>query len=423
MTLARRRAQPTAAYIARLTGTAVFAYLVAQFLPVTSQPVLAPLTALLVVQVTMYQTVRSAVRRVASVIAGVLVAVALSAFAGFSLWTLAIVITAGLAIGYLLHLGDQILEVPISAMLILSLSVGTGAAATTRVAESAIGAAAGLLGGLIVTPVRVQPAGEAIGELSDQLASLLERMAADLDSPSCLRTANDRLAESRSLGSEIQRVNQALAQTEDSLRLNPRGRLLRHAGAALRDGLDALEHASVVVRGIARSMADGLRGDAGGLTPDAATRHVLASLIRQLASAGRSFGQLIQADIVSEDEGAGQRQQIEAGLQSELQEATRLQDQLADLLNFKPRAGQSSQQLEAELLAHLDRLRDELDVERRARARERWPHRDTKQRRTPAQASRPQAAREAPSGRGVVKLPESGHQSAHRDPGNGEGKS
>jgi len=82
--LVRRRAQPTAVTVARLAGTAVFAYLVALPLPVTPQPVLAPLTALLVAQVSLYQTLRSAVQRVAAVVAGVLLAVGLPALVGFT---------------------------------------------------------------------------------------------------------------------------------------------------------------------------------------------------------------------------------------------------------------------------------------------------------------------------------------------------
>ena len=69
LTLVRRRAQPTAAYIARLTVTAVLAYLLAQQLPGGSpRSVLAPLTALLVVQATLFNTIGTAIRRVAAVI-------------------------------------------------------------------------------------------------------------------------------------------------------------------------------------------------------------------------------------------------------------------------------------------------------------------------------------------------------------------
>ena len=52
LTVVRHRAQPTAATIARLATTAIVAYLLALLLPVTSRPVLAPLTAMLVAQVT-----------------------------------------------------------------------------------------------------------------------------------------------------------------------------------------------------------------------------------------------------------------------------------------------------------------------------------------------------------------------------------
>src|ERR1700749_3667369 len=55
LTVVRHRAQPTAVTIVRLTCTAVFAYLLALVLTSTPRPVLAPLTALLVVQVSLYQ--------------------------------------------------------------------------------------------------------------------------------------------------------------------------------------------------------------------------------------------------------------------------------------------------------------------------------------------------------------------------------
>ena len=175
----RYRAQPTAATIIRQASTAILAYLLALQLPLTPRPVLAPLTALLVSQVTLYQTLRSAVRRVVAVVAGVLLAVVLSAFVGFTWWSLGLTIAVGLAVGYALHLGDTVLEVPISAMLILS--VGTiRAAATGRVVETLFGAAAGLLAELVFARPRLQPAAEAVDELCRTMAGLLADMAAGL---------------------------------------------------------------------------------------------------------------------------------------------------------------------------------------------------------------------------------------------------
>src|ERR1700744_6483874 len=100
-----RSARPAASYITRLTATATFAYLLALAIPAdTSRPVLAPLTALLVLQASLYQTIRSAIRKVLSVMLGVLVAVGVAEFIGFSWWQLALVIAAALVIGRALRL-------------------------------------------------------------------------------------------------------------------------------------------------------------------------------------------------------------------------------------------------------------------------------------------------------------------------------
>ena len=88
--------QPAIVYITRLTGAAILAYLAALLLTGSERPVLAPLTALLVVQASLFQTVRSAIRRVSAVTVGVLLAVILSAYIPFSWWMLGL-LTAGLA--------------------------------------------------------------------------------------------------------------------------------------------------------------------------------------------------------------------------------------------------------------------------------------------------------------------------------------
>src|SRR5215813_9708266 len=84
LSIARRRAQPVTITIVRLTVTAVVAFEVARLITGTDAPILAPLTALLVVQVTLFHTFRTALQRVASVVLGVVVALGLSAWLGFN---------------------------------------------------------------------------------------------------------------------------------------------------------------------------------------------------------------------------------------------------------------------------------------------------------------------------------------------------
>src|ERR1700744_1758704 len=102
-----RSARPTFSLITRLTATATVAYLLAVLIPVGSaRPVLAPLTALLVLQASLYQTIRSGIRKVASVTAGVLIAVGVAEFTGFSWWQLALLIAGALLAGRVMRLGD-----------------------------------------------------------------------------------------------------------------------------------------------------------------------------------------------------------------------------------------------------------------------------------------------------------------------------
>jgi Aromatic acid exporter family member 1 len=392
-----RSARPSFLYISRLTATATFAYLLALVIPAgTSRPVLAPLTALLVLQASLYQTIRSALRKVLSVTVGVLVAVGVAEFIGFSWWQLALVIGAALCIGRALRLGDDLLEVPISAMLIFS-SVGPHAAATGRMVDTLVGAAAGLAGGLIFAGrPRVQPARSAVGRLAGQVAGLLDRMASDLadderEGTALEGTGNDLtgeaaqwLAQARTLRDEIERVDDTLREAVESAKLNPRA-LVTPVGTAqatettvaLRGGLEALEHAALTLRGLARSVLDSA-GIATKESPvrDRCTRVRLASVLAKLGEAIRTYGRLVQLTPAGDES-------LESELAAELEEAHGLQDELADLL--KPRIGDGGEPsewpLRGEILTHVDRLRTGLSNEavdalahvERAAARKRRP--------------------------------------------------
>ena len=374
-------ARPATSHITRLTATATFAYLLALLIPAgTSRPVLAPLTALLVLQASLYQTIRSGIRKVISVAAGVLVAVGVSEFIAFSWWQLALVIAGALLIGRMLRLGDDLLEVPISAMLIFS-SAGTHVAATGRVVDTLIGTAAGLAGGLVFAKPRVQPAREAVGTLAGQLAGLLDRMAGELtalrwrdlarDAVSAERPGpttagvRDWLTQARALRDEIERVDDTLRGADDSVRFNPRSRLgavpddLLAAGAGLRGGLETLEHATVTVRGLARSILDsaGIESDTSPVW-DPQTRARLADVLRNLAEAIRTYGRLVQVFPADSEP-------LKSELERQLAAAHRMQDELAAVLEPRtPAAGGSSEwPLRGEILTHVDRLRTGLRPE------------------------------------------------------------
>jgi len=361
LTLVRRRAQPTAVYIARLTVTAVFAYLVALQLPGGSpHSVLAPLTALLVAQASLSHTIRSAAQRVLAVTAGVLAAVAVAAYVPFSWWVLGLLTAATLVLGIVLRLREEILEVPISAMLIFS--SGAHAAATSRITETLVGAAAGLAAGLVMAPIRVQPAREAVGDLSRQMADLLAQMAEGLAEAPEPRRAAEWLDRTRALRGEIERVDDALAQAEESVRLNPRKLRAGNPAAGLRDGVDTLERAATDMRVLARSVADSARIDSeDSPVREAETRARLAAVIGELSAAVRAYGQLLEAEPVPGVLAEFAAEPITGVLEDHLEEAHRQQDELAGLLSTDPAEHPEGWQLRGEILAHVDRLRSELE--------------------------------------------------------------
>jgi hypothetical protein len=385
LTSAGKQARPTAAYIARLTITATAAYLIALLVPAgTSRPVLAPLTALLVLQATVFQTVRAGLKRVAGVTVGVLVAVGVSAAVPFSWWLLGLLIGSALIIGHIMRLGDDLLEVPISAMLIFG-AVTHDAAATGRIVDTLVGTVVGLAGGLIFARLRTQPAREAVGNLAGRLGDFLADMADGLryipgaaagddsadDLASSERDALDNvmaagwLEEASSMRTQIERVDDALGQAEDSARFNPRALrlpadLLPVHQTALRAGLGALEQSAAYLRGLARSVIDSARIDsAASPVRDAETRARLADVLGQLGLALRTYGRLIRA-LPAGDEA------LEAQLSEQLGQTRELQDRLAELL--EPDAGrhdahETQWPLRGEILSHLDRLRTGLRVD------------------------------------------------------------
>lgn len=251
---------------AKTTLAAVLAFVVADLLHTSDEPVLAPLTALIIVQLTLYSTVRHGFDRVLSVVAGVLIAVGVASLTGLTWWSLGAVVALSLVAGRFLRLGPNLMEVPISAMLVLAAAglgpqaIGEGAAkfaAFGRVAETLVGALVGLTVNLIVAPpIYIQPAAAALKELSERMSTFTRELATALRGEWTRADADRFLDGARRLGDEVVRADRHLARTEESARLNPRGRLAREARPRLRVALTGFEHCYMSLRNLCRAVLD-----------------------------------------------------------------------------------------------------------------------------------------------------------------------
>jgi hypothetical protein len=355
LTRLRGDGSPLGLRTAKTTLAAVISWELALRLPGSQPPVLAPLTALLVTQVTLVKTITGSFQRVASVTAGVLLALGVADLLGLHWWSVGLVIFVSLAIGQVLKLGSHRIEVPISALLVLTLG-GTPGVARTRMLETLIGAGVGVVvNAVLVPPVYIRPAGEAIYELADDMAQVLEGAAADLTEGWSGEDAYERLLEARELDREAGEAREAVGQAEDSLRLNPRRRLVGDPLDELREGMTSLEHSVILIRGLCRSLVE-LDTVTGGHGPDPAMRAALARLLVELADAVRTFGQQVAASVPGPPAN-------QAPLQRALARARAARDQLAKEMAAGPAGAPRAWQVHGHLLANVDRLLSELDPE------------------------------------------------------------
>jgi Aromatic acid exporter family member 1 len=358
------------AWMVRLTAAAMASFIVARLVFPRSDPLLAPLTALLVVQLTPVSILKSGIQRVASVVAGVSVAVGFSSLFGLTWWSLGTVIAVSLLIGQLLRLGANLIEVPISAMLVLGVGARTAeTAAWQRIAETLVGAGVGVLSNLAFPPkVTTEDAAAAIEDLADELAQLLESAARDvvrdgISSHELAELARGWLGRARKLTHDIPNVGSALLRAEESRRLNLRALATADSGPGLRQGLEALEHSAAVVRSMFRSFVEAAQGyDVQGRELPEDVRAAVGLLLHELAAGVRAFGRLVYAEAHPGDD-PPEVDELRQALE-------RLQDargRVTELLLIDPRGDTALAVLNFSMLATVERLLHELDLDERIR--------------------------------------------------------
>jgi ABC-type transporter Mla subunit MlaD len=403
LTRLRTEGRASLLWALRITVAATASYVVGTLLFPGTLPLLAPLTAMLVVQVTPISLLASGIDRVVSVVTGVFLAVAFASAVPLEWWSLGLLILASITIGQVLRLRANLIEVAISGMLVLGVgSLSTAPAAWQRITETLVGAAVGIAANLLFPPkVASADAGRAIDGLADSMAELLNRAAEELpelvaEGRDVAPAARGWLDDSRRITHDLPRVGAALLHAEQGRRLNVRAVGTPNLGPGLRQGLEALEHSAVAIRTMFRALVDAVSYDAGWLEDESAGDLLLglAQTFRETAAAVDAFGQLVRVD-------ADPTKRISASSVDELREALEGLHEARARLNDLVMAGAATELLEllAAVLSTVKRLLRELDLDERIRrqvrlhppARPRLPHA-----RVPRPRSRTPAAEPTP---------------------------
>ena len=221
-------------------------------------PIFGTIAAILVVQPSINQSFSRALERTVGVIAGVVLAALVGALFGVSTPVILATVVVALLIGWVFRLSQSTTaQIPISALLVLALGAQTPGYALERVIETVLGAAiAVIVNVILIPPVRLQPAREAIALLGAEVANSLDELAGLIEAPSSAGDRASALVSARLLRPMQQKAQTALTGAEESLRFNPRRSVHRSELDLARELLELLQVLVLRVPGMIRAVDD-----------------------------------------------------------------------------------------------------------------------------------------------------------------------
>jgi len=210
--------------VVKTAGAASLAWGVCLLVLPGQLPIFGTIAAILVVQPSINQSFSRALERTVGVIAGVVVAYLAGAFFGVTSWLILGTILVAMLVGWAFRLSQSTTaQIPISALLVLTIGAQTPGYAVERVIETAIGAAiAVVVNVIVVPPVRLKPARDSIALLGAEVANSLDDLAVLIRQPSTRQRRTSALVTARLLQPMELKAVAAVTSAEDSLRFNPR---------------------------------------------------------------------------------------------------------------------------------------------------------------------------------------------------------
>ncbi len=236
-------------------------------------PVLAPITAIFTIQLTLARSVLGSAQRVLGVSAGIAIAMLANRVIGLHWWaiSLAVLISliAGLRLFRLEPAGVEQMTVTAMLVMIVGASGDVLGVAGYHALDTLIGTAVGLAANSMIAPPSHVPAARlAVHAVGRGLIEVIDSLAAALASGLQQEQALIILERARAVAGDLDEVQAALDRAEESMRFNLPGRGQKPVLARYRRANSAMEHASVQTRVISRTIADCAHsGGATGIVP------------------------------------------------------------------------------------------------------------------------------------------------------------
>lgn len=215
--------------VVKSTAAAVGAWFVCILIYPEQIPIFGAIAALITVQENVSQSLTRGIERVIGVLIGVTVALGAAALFGATSWLFIVAILVSITVGWVLRMSSgSTNQIAITALLMIALGGTSMVYGIERIIETLIGAIIGVaINALIVAPIKINPAREAINTLGYEASIALDNLANALAKPRDQVWLNEMILNARLLLAQRNKITQLKAKAYESLQLNPRGQRFR----------------------------------------------------------------------------------------------------------------------------------------------------------------------------------------------------
>ncbi|GAA0593073.1 FUSC family protein [Streptomyces crystallinus] len=351
----------TAVQAFKAAAAALIAWALAGWWWKAPMALLAPWTALFLVQSTVYRSLKTALQQFVVVVVGTLLAAAAGVLTGDTMLAMLIALPLTTLFGSYARFGTQGLNAPTAALFVLVYGTYSGFAIVHRFLETLLGAAIGLtVNALVVPPVHTRSVRHLRARLPEESAALLHTVADGLDDGGFSHGDADAWHDrARRLTDRVTDLRSARRWSDESYRFNPGRRLRRSAPVAPAADWDFVwDRITSHIEAITRTLADA----AGGRCDDTVLRDPAPRTVAELLRAAGDVCALDDAVEIPADQAQGSENQS-GGRSRERREALRraytAQSELTSL--FRER-GDALEDVLAALTADTIRLLAELSA-------------------------------------------------------------
>ncbi|WP_329183584.1 aromatic acid exporter family protein [Streptomyces sp. NBC_01428] len=268
----------------KAAGAAVAAWAVVGAWWDAPMALMAPWTAVALVQGTVYRSVRTGIQQLALIAAGTFLAAGAAMITGNVMAAMALALPPAALLGIHNRFGDQGVYAPTTVIFALAYGTLSGEDMAHRLAETAVGAVIGIsVNALLLPPVHLRGVEEALSAMAREHSSLLRMMADDLAAGYAEEDAARWRGRVAQISATLEGLRNARIWNRESYRFNPGQRMRR----GFRD-VPSIDHDAYWERFLDRTSAivDNLAAAAGeerGLAQPPPARLMLARLLGAVA--------------------------------------------------------------------------------------------------------------------------------------------